>query len=246
MSEQRAIPPAQPRTELPAKIIELLARPKLTDLPENPVGSVLKQLRATYADFEEQALPEIIDFSDAQRSIGDQALYLDPIELHWVNEQCILRYDLTLPMLLTVRFTGRPLRAFAAGKTYRVCQADETHLEAFHQAEILWMDDTSRLDRSVMTSRILQSTDTLFPGRQVKVVPAHFPMCTQAWELEVEDRGRWVEALGWGIYTERIVRHLGGDPAVHTAIGAGHGLERLAMLRYGIDDARKIEGARVA
>ena len=41
-------------------------------------------------------------------------------------------------------------------------------------------------------------------------------------------------------------RHLGGDPAVHRAIGVGHGLERLAMLRYGIDDIRKIDGARVA
>jgi bilirubin oxidase len=43
-----------------------------------------------------------------------------------------------------------------------------------------------------------------------------------------------------------LVVHLGGDPAVHTAIGMGCGLERLAMLRYGIDDARKVESARVA
>ena len=39
---------------------------------------------------------------------------------------------------------------------------------------------------------------------------------------------------------------IGGDPAVHRAIGVGHGLERLEMLRYGIDDIRKIDGARVA
>ena len=246
VSEQNGVPPDEIRPELPAKVVELLARPRLTDLPDNPVGSVLEQLRAAYAEFDDQSLPEIIDFSEAQQSIGDHALYLDPIELHRVDQRSILRYDLTLPMLLTARYAGRPLRAFAAGKTYRVCQTDATHLEAFHQAEILWMDEKSRLDRWMMTSRVLQAVDALFAGRQVKIVPAHFPMCTQAWELEIEDGGRWVEALAWGVYTDRIVRHLGGDPAVHVAIGAGHGLERLAMLRYGIDDARKIEGARVA
>jgi phenylalanyl-tRNA synthetase alpha subunit len=52
--------------------------------------------------------------------------------------------------------------------------------------------------------------------------------------------------LAWGVFIDRIVRHLGADPSTHTAIGVGHGLERLAMLRYGIDDIRKVEGARVA
>ena len=43
-----------------------------------------------------------------------------------------------------------------------------------------------------------------------------------------------------------MIRHVGGDPSRHSAIGIGFGLERLAMLRYGIDDARKIDQARVA
>jgi hypothetical protein len=246
VAEQRAIRPGDIRAGLPAKIVELLARPTLTDLPENPVGGVLEQLRAAYPEFEKHELPEIVDFAAARESIGDHALYLDAIELHRVDDRRILRYDLTLPMLLTVRFDGRPLRAFAAGKTYRVCQADATHLEAFHQAEVLWMDDRSHLDRWLVTSRVLQSADALFPGRQLKIVPTHFPMCAQAWELEVDNDGRWVEALVWGVFTDRVVRHLGGDPSRHVAIGVGHGLERLAMLRYGIDDIRKIEGARVA
>jgi phenylalanyl-tRNA synthetase alpha chain len=71
-------------------------------------------------------------------------------------------------------------------------------------------------------------------------------MCRQAWELEIEQDGRWYEVLAWGVFIDRIVRHLGADPSTHTAIGVGHGLERLAMLRYGIDDIRKVEGARVA
>lgn len=246
MSEQRAIRAEDIRPDLPAKVVELLARPRLTDLPESAVGTVLEQLRTCYPDYEEVSLPEIVDFSDAQKSIGDEALYIEPSELHRVDDRRILRYDLTLPLLLSARFTGAPVRLWTAGKAYRLCDADAMHLEAFHQAEILHVDEQSRLDPWAMTARILKSVDALFPGKQVKIVPTHFPMCTQAWELEVEDEGRWYEVLAWGIFTDRIVRHLGADPAVHRAIGVGHGLERLAMLRYGIDDIRKIDGARVA
>ena len=246
MSELRAIRPEDVRADLPAKVVELLARPRYTDLPESPVGTVLEQLRGFYADYEEVTLPEIIDFSEAQKSIGNEALYITASELHRIDERRILRYDLTLPLLLSSRFTGKALRIWTAGKAYRLCDADTMHLEAFHQAEVLTVDETSRLDPWEMTARILKSVDGLFPGRQVKIVPTHFPMCTQAWELEVEDEGRWYEVLAWGIFTDSIVRHLGADPGMHRAIGVGHGLERLAMLRYGIDDIRKIDGARVA
>jgi len=246
MSEQRSIRPEDIRADLPAKIVELLARPRLTDLPESPVGTIVEDLRRFYADFEEVALPEIVDFSEAQQSIGGEALYIQASELHRVDDRRILRYDLTLPLLLSTRFSGTPLRLWAAGKTYRACQTDATHLEAFHQAEVLCVDERQRLDPWEVTGRILKCVDGLFPGHQVKIVPTHFPMCTQAWELEIENDGRWYEALAWGVFTDTIVRHIGADPAVHRAIGVGHGLERLAMLRYGIDDIRRIDGERVA
>jgi RNA polymerase sigma-70 factor (ECF subfamily) len=246
VSEQRGIHPEELGPDLPAKVVELLARPELTDLPENPVGGVLEQLRTAYADFTEVTLPEIVDFSEARKSIGDEALYLDALELHRVDDRRILRYDLTLPLLLNVRFDGRPLRVWAAGKAYRATTIDATHLEAFHQAEVLWVDERGQLDPWRMTARVLQSVDTLLPGRVLKIVPTQYAMCTQAWELEIEQDGRWFELLAWGVFSDRIVSHLGGNPEVHTAIGVGHGLERLAMLRYGIDDIRKVEGARVA
>lgn len=246
MSEQRAIRTEDLRPDLPARIVELLARPRLTDLPDSPVGTIVEDLRRFYSEFEEVALPEIIDFSEAQQSIGNEALYIQTSELQRVDERRILRYDLTLPLLLMSRFTGTPLRLFAAGKTYRRCETDAMHLEAFHQAEILCVDERAKLDPWEMTGRILKCVDTMFPARQVKIVPTHFPMCTHAWELEIESDGRWYEALAWGVFTDTIVRHIGGDPAVHRAIGVGHGLERLAMLRYGIDDIRRIGGTRVA
>ena len=246
MSEQQGIGPDEIRPDFPDRVVELLARPELTDLPENPVGKILELLRSVYTDFTEVTLPEVVDFADARKSIGDDALYIDPLELHRVDERRILRYDLTLPLLLTTRYEGRPLRIWTAGKAYRLCQIDATHLEAFHQADLLWVDEREHIDPWRVTGQVLQSVDVVLPGRAVKIVPTIYPMCSQAWQLEIEDDERWFEVLAWGVFTDKIVRHLGGQPGRHVAIGVGCGLERLAMLRYRIDDIRKIEAARVA
>ena len=246
VAEQQNVRPEDIRSDFPAKVVELLARPQLTDLPENPVGRIIEILRDVYANFERIELPEVVDFAQAQETIGNLALYIDPKELHRVDDRRILRYDLTLPLLLTLRSNGKPMRVWTSGKAYRLCQIDAMHLDAFHQAEALWIDDRSRLDVWQATAHVLQSVDRVFPGRTVKLVPTQYPMCSQAWELEIEDDGRWFEVMAWGVFTDRIVEHLGGNPAKQIAIGVGYGLERLAMLRYRIDDIRKIDVAHVA
>ena len=245
MTELRAVPSGEFPESFPARLVELLARPRLTDLPENPVGRILEQVRSVFHDFTPVDLPEVVNLESA-KGIAAVAMYIDPVELHRIDDTRILRYDLTLPLLLHVRYAGEPLRLWAAGKTYRVCQVDATHLEAFHQAEALWLDDRSSFDAWQMTGRVLQSADRVLPGRTFKVVPTEYPMCSQAWQLEVEEDGNWVEVLAWGVFNDAVVRHLGGDPSRHTAVGAGYGLERLAMIRYRIDDIRKVDVASVA
>jgi RNA polymerase sigma-70 factor (ECF subfamily) len=245
MSEQRNINEDIGR-DLPAKVVELLARPRLTDLPENPVGKTLETVRSVFPEFVERPLPEFVDLEEARKTIGNDALYIDPVELHRLADGRILRYDLTLPLLLTARYEGQPLRFWSAGKVYRAGKIDAMHLEVFHQAEALWLDNRARFDPWQMTGRVFESVNRLFPGRSIKVVPTQYQMCTQAWEIEVEDEGRWFEVLAWGVFTDRIVRHLGANPERHTAVSVGYGLERLAMLRYGIDDIRRVEIASVA
>jgi RNA polymerase sigma factor (sigma-70 family) len=246
MTEQREIRGQRLDQELPHRIVELLSRPRLTDLPENPVGSIVGLLRSVYPGFAEQPLPEIVDLSRAPDVLTRDAMYIEAHELQRIDDGRILRYDLTLPLLLTVRYEGQPLRLLATGKAYRVCQIDKMHLDAFHQADVLWMDDRECLDAWQATGRVLQSVDRVLPGRTVKVVPTEYSMCRQAWELEVDDDGHWTEVLAWGVFTDAIVRHLGGDPSRHVAVGVGYGLERLAMLRYRIDDIRKVDVSSVA
>jgi RNA polymerase sigma factor (sigma-70 family) len=246
VSEQREIGADELRRDLPDKVIELLSRPKLTDLPENPVGRIAEDIRSAFPGYAEIELPELVDFAGARSTVLADAVYIEPEEVHQVDDRHILRYDLTLPLFLQVRYEGAPLRLWATGKTYRAGKIDTQHLEAFHQAEVFALDDRSRLDAWQITAQVLKSVNVALPGRTVKIVPTKYAMCRESWELEVEDDGRWSELMAWGVYTDRIVEHLGGDPAVHTAVGIGYGLERFAMVRYKIDDIRKVDVMRVA
>jgi RNA polymerase sigma factor (sigma-70 family) len=246
VSEQRALTPDAMPAGLPAAIVELLARPRLSDLPEHPVGEVLSAIRSVFAGHAAVDLPEVVDLSQLEAGVVSDAIYIDAGELHRLDDRRILRYDLTLPLLSTVRYAGVPLRLLASGKAYRRGRVDATHLEAFHQAEVLCVDGRARLDPWRVTGQVLESIEAVLPGRSVRITPSRYAMCSRAWELEVDDDGRWFEVMAWGVFNEAIVRHLGADPAAHTAIGVGYGLDRLAMLRYGIDDIRKVESARVA
>jgi phenylalanyl-tRNA synthetase alpha subunit len=71
-------------------------------------------------------------------------------------------------------------------------------------------------------------------------------MCRRAWSLDVLGGGQWTEIMAWGEYADWVLHALGADPERQIAVGAGFGLERVAALRYGIDDIRKISTARVA
>ena len=87
---------------------------------------------------------------------------------------------------------------------------------------------------------MLRSVDAVLPGRTVKVVPTEYPMYKQPWELSVEADGQWHELLAYGVFTDKIVKHVGGDSSIHTAMGVGYGLERLAMLRFGTTTSERL------
>jgi len=106
MAEQRDVHPDNLPTDLPAKIVDLLTRPKLTDLPENPVGRILEVLRGVFAEFAEVDLPEILDIAEAYRTIGEDLPYGSQPDLYRIDDHRVLRSDLTLPLLMTLRFRG--------------------------------------------------------------------------------------------------------------------------------------------
>lgn len=245
MQEQQQFHDGDLPSDLPAKIIELLSKPSLVDVPENPVGSLLEQLQTQFAGFAMVEAPEVIDLPQLKAAMGFDPVYIDAGAIYHVDAEKILRYDLSLPLLMTARSRPLPLRVLSAGKVYRNDGISKTHLEAFHQFEVLELDDVSRIDAWSFASRILKSIEAILPGKSVRITPTEYAMCTKAWELSVETNGTWTEVLAWGEYIPRITEFLGGDPTHHTALGAGLGLERLACLVFHIEDLRQVELASV-
>ena len=224
------------------RIVELLSRPRLVDLPENPVGEVWARVRELRAASELGELPEKLSLADVRAVGGLDAT--PPARAHRVDAQHVLRWDLTVPMLLAARGRAVGASLLAGGKVYRDEAEDSAHLQAFHQAELLWTGE--RLSAWSAMDVVEEILDELLPGAPLRVAECGFPVyADRGHEVEVSHGDRWVGVAGWARYPDRVVSMLGLDPARHTAVGVGLGLERIAALRHGIEDIRLIEAARL-
>jgi len=149
----------------------------------------------------------------------------------------------TSPMQIRyARMHAPPIKVIAPGKTYRV-DSDATHSPMFHQFEGLWVDeDISFTDlKSVYTDFLRQffETDEL----DVRFRPSYFPFTEPSAEIDMRFHdgplaGRWLEVSGSGQVHPNVVRNIGLDPERYIGFAFGSGIERLAMLRYGVGDLR--------
>ncbi len=134
------------------------------------------------------------------------------------------------------------IRVIAPGRTYRV-DSDATHSPMFHQVEGLWVgENVSFKDLKVMYLSFIQAffetTDL-----QLRFRPSYFPFTEPSAEIDVMfDRGplqgRWLEVSGSGQVHPQVIRNMGLDPERCIGFAFGSGIDRLAMLRYGVDDLR--------
>jgi phenylalanyl-tRNA synthetase alpha chain len=149
----------------------------------------------------------------------------------------------TSPMQVRyARMHRPPIKVIAPGRTYRV-DSDATHSPMFHQFEGLWIDsDVSLADLKNVYQQFLVEffeTDKL----NVRFRPSYFPFTEPSAEVDVMFEegalaGKWLEVAGSGQVHPNVVRHFGLDPEVHVGFAFGSGIERLAMLRYGVNDLR--------
>jgi phenylalanyl-tRNA synthetase alpha chain len=130
-----------------------------------------------------------------------------------------------------------PIKVIAPGRTYRV-DSDATHSPMFHQVEGLWIgEDVSFADlKSVYTDflRRFFEDDNL----ELRFRPSFFPFTEPSAEIDMKFKGGWLEISGSGQVHPQVVRNFGLDPEKYIGFAFGSGLERLTMLRYGIDDLR--------
>ena len=131
-----------------------------------------------------------------------------------------------------------PLRIIAPGRVYR-CDADMTHSPMFHQVEGLAVGESvSFADLRSIVETLLRS---FFDDEQLQIRfrPSYFPFTEPSAEVDIRDRqGKWLEVMGCGMVHPNVLRAVEYDPERWSGYAFGVGIERLAMLRYGISDLR--------
>jgi phenylalanyl-tRNA synthetase alpha chain len=132
---------------------------------------------------------------------------------------------------------GVPIRIIAPGRVYR-CDSDQTHTPMFHQVEGLVID--RNISFANLKAALHQFVENFFEREaKLRFRASYFPFTEPSAEVDVEwTEGKWLEILGCGMVHPEVLRNAGIDPEEFTGYAFGMGIERLAMLRYGVNDLR--------
>jgi phenylalanyl-tRNA synthetase alpha chain len=208
---------------------------------------------------------EIVDGPEVEREYYNfEALNIpahhparDLQDTYWLTDGNVLRTH-TSPVQIRAMETRRPpFRVLAPGRVYRNESLDASHEHTFYQVEGLYVDQEVSL--SHMAGILNGFLETLF-GQEVRVRlrPGYFPFVEPGCELDFQcllcrgkgcpacKRTGWVEMCGCGLVHPNVLRHGRIDPAQWSGFAFGLGLNRLAMMRYGIPDIRLFQSGDLA
>ena len=230
----------------------------------HPVSRTLQEICAVFArlGFETVTGPEIeLDYYNFEalnippdhpaRDMQD-TFYLDPAGLSGPASggTAILRTHTSPVQIRTMLARKPPVRIIAPGRVYR-CDSDVTHTPMFHQVEGLLVD------KGVTFAELKGTLDAFvraFFGADTRTRfrPSYFPFTEPSAEVDIScvlcggegcrvcKRTGWLEVLGSGMVHPNVFKAVGYDPEVVSGYAFGMGVERLTMLRYGIDDLRTL------
>ena len=173
----------------------------------------------------------------------------DEQDTFYINREIVLRTQ-TSPTQARVMEQGKlPIRMISPGRVFRSDEVDATHSPSFHQIEGLVVDKNITL--ADLKGTLEQFAKEIFgPETRTKFRPHHFPFTEPSAEMDVSCfkcggkgcrfcKGEgWIEILGCGMVHPHVFEMCGIDPNVYTGFAFGVGLERIALLKYEIDDMR--------
>ena len=177
----------------------------------------------------------------------------DAQDTFWLDGGNLLRTHTSPVQVRGMERLGPPLRMIAPGRTFRNESVDASHEHTFYQLEGMM------IDRDVSVGHLIYFMKTMLTGvfqREVTVRlrPGFFPFVEPGFELDIQclicggagcpvcKQSGWVEQLGCGLVHPNVLRMSGIDPEEWNGFAFGLGLTRLAMMRYGIDDIRHLQG----
>ena len=172
------------------------------------------------------------------------------------GERKVLRTHTSPVQIRTMEAQKPPIRAAIAGKTYRH-DSDATHTPMFHQLEALVVDEVTTIGHLKWTIEEFCKAFFEVPEVQMRFRPSYFPFTEPSLEVDIRcDRSRpgevrmsegddWMEILGCGMVHPNVLRAGGLDPDIYQGFAWGIGIDRLAMLKYGMPDLRAFFDADV-
>jgi len=148
----------------------------------------------------------------------------------------VLRTHTSPVQIRTMQKSAPPLRIIAPGRVYR-CDSDLTHTPMFHQVEGLMVgEDVTMAHLKGILNDFLRN---LFESElEVRFRPSYFPFTEPSAEVDIRGENGWLEVLGCGMVHPQVLENVGIDSERYTGFAFGMGVERLAMLRYRINDLR--------
>lgn len=173
----------------------------------------------------------------------------DEQDTFYITKDILLRTQ-TSPVQARVMETGRmPIRIIAPGRVFRADEVDATHSPSFHQVEGLVVD--KGITFADLKGTLEQFAKEFFgPDTKVKLRPHHFPFTEPSAEVDVScfkcggkgcrmcKGSGWIEILGCGMVHPKVLKDCGINPEEYSGFAFGIGLERVALLKYEIDDMR--------
>ena len=218
----------------------------------HPVTRTLERIERLFANsgFKVEEGPEIEDDYHNFEALNIPAHHPARAmhDTFYFDAHMLLRTHTSPVQIRTMENAGPPLKIIAPGRVYR-CDSDLTHTPMFHQVEGLLVDeDVSFADLKGVIYDFLQN----FFERELKVRfrPSYFPFTEPSAEVDIEcvmcngngcrvcGHTGWLEVLGCGMVHPEVFRHVGIDSEKYTGYAFGMGVERLTMLRYGVNDLR--------
>jgi len=155
----------------------------------------------------------------------------------YIDPQHVLRTHTSPVQVRYMEDHQPPLKIISSGRVYRV-DSDATHSPMFHQVEGLWVDEEiSFANLKGVVQDFLQrffEQDDL----QVRFRPSFFPFTEPSAEMDMSWNGGWLEIGGCGMVHPNVLKHVNIDSEKYLGFAFGLGVERLAMLRYGVNDLR--------
>jgi len=177
----------------------------------------------------------------------------DRADTFWFGEDCLLRTQTSPVQIRTMLANKPPVRVICPGRTFRRDTTDATHSANFHQIEGLYVDNLPEKPVSLADLKSVLSyfaKEMMGPGVTVRFRPHFFPFTEPSVEVDftchvckgkgcsVCKQSGWIEVAGAGMVDPRVFRHVGYDPEAVSGYAFGFGVERIAMIKYGIPDIR--------